>query len=320
LEEGLNVKVALIPDGHDPDSYIRLTGAAGFAEFIKREKKDVILFQVQVALQDAGDDSQKKSALVNQVAETISRINKTEDFTRQDDYIRRSAELLKIDEAGLHALVNKFIREKIGKQEQQTKNEERVYHDAETGVAEPPPDDDTINLLFRDEQHERNIVRVLIESGIRQWEEDTLVADYILGEATDTELFDNKQLVQMMDLYKEWFAEGREPVARDFLYSDDKVVAATVVSLVEFPYEISPKWGSKFDMPVPDREAVYREDVMSSVFYLQMRKIKRLIEENQKDLEQPHTEEETEMLMQTHQLLKQQEIELSKRTGMTIYK
>lgn len=320
LEEGLNVKVALIPDGHDPDSYIRLVGASGFTEFINREKKDVILFQVQVALKDAGDDSQKKSALVNQVAETISRINKTEDFTRQDDYIRRSAELLKIDEAGLHALVNKFIRDKIGKQETQAKFQEPVHFDQETGEVLSPQDDETINLLFRDEQHERNIVRVLIESGIRPWEEGALVADYILGEATDTELFDNKQLVQMMELYKEWYQQGREPVARDFLYAENKAVSATVVSLVEFPYEISPKWGSKFDMPVPDREAVYREDVISSVYYLQMRKIKRLIEENQKDLEQPHTDEETELLMQTHQLLKQQEIELSKRTGMAIYK
>jgi DNA primase len=318
LEEGLNVKVALIPDGHDPDSYIRLVGPTGFAEFIAREKKDVVLFQLQVALKDAGDDSQKKSSLVNQVAETISRINKAEDFTRQQDYIRRCSQILNIDEAGLYALVNKFIRDKIGKEEQRLPVNEAIHHEPET--QKQTYDDDTLNLLFRDELHERNIVRVLIESGIRPWEEETRVADYILGEATDTELFDNKQLVQMMDLYKEWYQQGREPLARDFLYSDDKTIAATVVSLVEFPYEVSPNWGARFDMPVPEREAVYREDVTSSVFYLQMRKIKRLIEENQKDLGQPHTAEETELLLHTHQLLKQQEVELSKRTGMVIFK
>jgi DNA primase len=320
LEEGLNVKVALIPDGHDPDSYIRLVGNTGFTEFIAREKKDVVLFQVQVALKDAGDDSQKKSSLVNQVAETISRINKAEDFTRQQDYIRQCSQILNIDEAGLYALVNKLIRDKISKEEQRQPANEAIQHEPEAGTQKQPYDDDTLNLLFRDELHERNIVRVLIESGIRPWEEETRVADYILGEATDTELFDNKQLVQMMELYKEWYQQGREPMARDFLYSDDKTVAATVVSLVEFPYEVSPNWGAKFDMPVPEREAVYREDVTSSVFYLQMRKIKRLIEENQKDLEQPHTEEETELLLQTHQLLKQQEVELSRRTGMVIFK
>lgn len=322
LEEGLNVKVALLPDGHDPDSYIRFAGAAGFTDFINKEKKDVILFQIQVALQDAGDDSQKRSALVNQVAETISRINKAEDFTKQQDYIRRSAELLKVDEAGLYALVNKFIREKISKEQPRIPNDQQPYdpYDQPEGTGQAPMDDDTMNLLFRDELHERNIVRVLIESGIRPWHEDTRVADYILGEATDTELFDNKQLVRMMELYKEWYDLGREPVSRDFMYFDDKTVAVTVASLIEFPYEVSPNWGAKFDMPVPEREAVYMNDVTSSVFYLQMRKIKRLIEENQKDLEQPHTEQEREMLLQTHKMLKENEVELSKRTGTVIYK
>lgn len=74
--------------------------------------KDFILFQLDIALKDAGDDTNKRSVVVNQIAETISKINKAEDFTKQQDYIRKSAELLKIDESGLHNLVNKFIREK----------------------------------------------------------------------------------------------------------------------------------------------------------------------------------------------------------------
>src|SRR3984885_7832575 len=115
LEEGLNVKLVLIPDNEDPDSYVNKVGASRFQEFVEANKKDFILFQLEVMLQDAGNDVNKKSTVVNQVAETISRINKAEDFTRQQDYIRRSADLLKIDENGLNSLVNKFIRERIGK-------------------------------------------------------------------------------------------------------------------------------------------------------------------------------------------------------------
>ena len=65
----------------------------------------------------------KKSAAVNQIAETISRINKTEDFTKQQDYIKQAAQLLKIEEEGLHALVNKFLRDKITKEENRTNRE-----------------------------------------------------------------------------------------------------------------------------------------------------------------------------------------------------
>src|SRR5690606_28847162 len=83
LEEGLNVKLVLIPDKEDPDSYVNKVGAAAFREFIAAEKKDFILFQLEVALKEAGGDSARKATLVNQIAETISKINKAEDFTRQ---------------------------------------------------------------------------------------------------------------------------------------------------------------------------------------------------------------------------------------------
>src|SRR6187401_2468492 len=111
LEEGLNVQLVLIPDNEDPDSYVNKVGASAFKDFVQKNKKDVVLFQLEVALKDAGKDNNRKSGLVNQIAETISRINKAEDFTKQQDYIRQCADLLKIEETGLNTLVNKFIRE-----------------------------------------------------------------------------------------------------------------------------------------------------------------------------------------------------------------
>ncbi|MEP6710804.1 MAG: DNA primase, partial [Ferruginibacter sp.] len=96
LEEGLNVKLVLIPDKEDPDSYVNKVGAEAFKDFVKENKKDFVLFQLGLALSDAGNDSTKKSLIVNQVAETISKINKTEEFTRRQDYIKQVSEILKI--------------------------------------------------------------------------------------------------------------------------------------------------------------------------------------------------------------------------------
>ncbi|MBC7867796.1 MAG: DNA primase, partial [Gloeobacteraceae cyanobacterium ES-bin-316] len=77
LEERLNVKLVLIPDKEDPDSYVNKIGAEAFKIFVNTNKKDFILFQLEIALSDAGNDSGKKSAVVNQVAETIAKINRT---------------------------------------------------------------------------------------------------------------------------------------------------------------------------------------------------------------------------------------------------
>ena len=98
LEEGLNVKLVLLPNQEDPDSYINKNAATSFTSFIRDNKKDFILFQLEYALKDAGDDTNKRSQVVNRIAESISKINKAEDFTKQQDYIHKTAELLKIDE------------------------------------------------------------------------------------------------------------------------------------------------------------------------------------------------------------------------------
>ena len=101
LEEGLNVKMVLIPDREDPDSYVNKIGASSFRSFIAENKKDFILFQLEISLKEAGTDSVKKAGVVNQVAETIAKMNKVEDFTKQQDYIHQCSQLLAIDEAGV---------------------------------------------------------------------------------------------------------------------------------------------------------------------------------------------------------------------------
>ncbi|MEY4382422.1 MAG: hypothetical protein RJA92_1802, partial [Bacteroidota bacterium] len=124
LEEGLNVRLVLIPDNEDPDSYVNKVGTTAFNEFVATSKKDFIIFQLEVMLQEAGSDVSKKSAVVNQVAETLSKINKAEDFTKQQDYIRKCSSLLRIDETGLTNLVNKFKRDILVKQEKKMPFEE----------------------------------------------------------------------------------------------------------------------------------------------------------------------------------------------------
>ncbi len=313
LEQGLQVKVVLIPDGEDPDSYVQKVGAVAFGEFIKANKQDVVLFQLKVALQQAGDDSAAKSALVNQIAETISKINKSEDFTRQQDYIKQCSTLLKIDEQGLHHLVNKFIREKNNKFEAEEKRDELIQNNEDDNV----PDDDTLSIIFKDELQERNIARVLIEYGNKPYKNDNLVADFIFKEGIDMELFDNKEIVKLIELYRSKFNNGEFIETNDFLYHSDLKIAKAVVSLIEFPHEVSAKWLEKYEIKTATKDSIYIEDVESSIFYLQLRKIKRMIVTNQTEM-QTVTEEELPIHLEIHNILKKQEMELSKKVGMVI--
>jgi len=93
-----------------------------------------------------------------------------------------------------------------------------------------------------------------------------------------------------------------------------------VVGLMDTRYELSVNWKEHYDGPIPTRETTYKEEVLSTLTYLKLRKIKRLIEENQRDLEKAKSTEEQLNLLQTHQHLKQLEMELTKNYGTVIYK
>ncbi|MGG9971717.1 DNA primase [Ferruginibacter sp. SUN002] len=323
LEESLNVRLVLIPDKEDPDSYVNKVGAAAFNEFIANNKKDFILFQLETSLKEVGTDTTKKSALVNRVAETISKINKAEDFTKQDDYIKQCAQLLKIDESGLHTLVNKFIREKITKEENRQNRDEIFSNNDQQSGTYTPEDDDAAALLNKDEQHERAIVRSLIEFGTRDWDEEKKVADYFFEHIPIDELdefIENKNLIPAIRTYHTWYKEGLEPNAKSFLYHEDMELSSLVVGLMDYNYEISPNWKEVFDGKIFTRDELYKEEVFSTLNYLKLKKTKRMIETNQQDLEKPHTAEEQLILLQTHQYLKNIEIELTKQLGTVIFK
>jgi len=352
LEEGLNVKLVLIPDKEDPDSYVNKVGASAFSEFIQRNKKDFILFQLEVALKDAGNDSVKKSEVVNRMAETISKINKVEDFTKQQDYIKQCSEILKIEESGLHALVNKFIRDKITVQERKQPFEDAKQLEENAKRAEESGyDDATFNLLFKDDLQEREVARILLEYGKNNWDEERLVAEFIFDEMVDESLIDNKEVLQLIKIFKDELLRNPELVNRNyFVYHADPKLSALAVSLLNFPFEESDHWKKEYSQSTGYQKSLFKqsyedfiktlakenesqlmgflkmgedksnEGVESAVNYLKLRKVKRMLLENQLDLEKPHTEEEFGMLHQTHEHLKQMEIELSKKMGAVILK
>jgi DNA primase len=323
LEEGLDVKLVLIPDKEDPDSYVRKVGASAFRDFIAANKKDFILFQLEIALKDAGGDSNKKAELVNRMAETISRINKAEDFTRQQDYIRQCSEILRIEEAGMHTLVNKFIRDRVTKQENRAAAQEAaVAADAREQPADAvPADDESLSLLFKHEQNERGVIRSLMEYGLKPWDEQVSVADYIFSECADLyEMIDNKRLLKILDIYKDWYESGFEPTLKNFLYHEDQELSMLAVSVVDFKYELSPNWKNHYEGKISSPQELYREDVRSSMRYLRYKKIMRLMEENQRDLLKPHTQEEWLILADTHNHLKEIARSLAKEVGMTYFR
>lgn len=349
LEEGLEVKLVLIPDGDDPDSYVNKVGTTPFKNFVAANKKDVILFQLEVALQEAGTDSAQKAKVINRIAESISRINKAEDFTKQQDYIKQCAALLKIEEAGLHNLVNKYIRDRIAQQERRLPAAEaRTFEENAKQSAETEFNDATYTLLFKDELQEKEVARVLIEFGHRPWDQHSTIADYIFDEIDET-LLENDQVIQLFKLYQQQRKKGDfNQETQFFIHHSDQQLSAFAVSLLHFPHEESDRWKQEFNLTSGYQSSLFTksyedfidtispenketllsylqseedktpESIRSAVHYLKLKKIKRMLLDNQRDLENEKDNQEIKVLLQTHEHLKKLEKVLADAVGSVI--
>jgi len=327
LDEGLNVRLVLIPDGEDPDSYVRLVGAQAFNEFIQKEKKDFILFQLQVSLQEAGNDSVKKSQVVNQVAESISRINRAEDFTRRQDYIKQVSGMLKVEEAGFTNLVNTIIRDRISREENRQRQKQEPEPATDSVEQSTPESQAGTQLLNAYEKHEQAIIRCLIEYGLKPWNDQMTVAQYIfqeLEEAPDdySENIANPVHLKILQLYKIWYHDGLEPNYQSFSYSEDPEISQAVVNLAVIDQDISPNWKKHYEGYIPTREDLYRDEVRSTIAYLKLRNIHRQMEENQSEMEKSTDIDQQMISLKVHALLKQKELEILEmiKVGTVIFK
>ncbi|MEN0055974.1 MAG: DNA primase, partial [Mucilaginibacter sp.] len=160
LEAGLNVKVVSFPDGHDPDSYVRLVGTNAFKKHIEESKKDFILYKATLLLKDAGNDPIKKAEIIREIVESIAKIP---DSIKASVFIKECSYLLQIDERSLLSELNKMRQAKAKKDGQQQQQSSRFN--------EPPPDEPNffdepeIKEAKDESAQEKEIIRLLLLYG-----------------------------------------------------------------------------------------------------------------------------------------------------------
>ena len=123
LEHGLNIKVLLLPDGDDPDSFARKHTAEEYVDYINQHQVDFIRFKTDLLLRDAGTDVRARATVINNIAESIARIDDT--ITRSL-YITECASLTRVREENIIEAVNSTRnRLKLAKIQENTRDKAR---------------------------------------------------------------------------------------------------------------------------------------------------------------------------------------------------
>lgn len=137
LEEGMNIKVCLLPDGEDPDSFARKHNATEFQKFIQDNETDFIRFKTNLLLEDAGKDPIKRAELIGNLVQSISII--PEAIVR-DVYIKECSQLLRVEDKLLVSEVAKRRETQAEKQAEQRNRETRKNNAARDAAQTPLPD------------------------------------------------------------------------------------------------------------------------------------------------------------------------------------
>lgn len=319
LEEGMNVKVVVLPDGEDPDSYAKSHGADATLEYIAGHQKDFIFFKSDILLKDAGNDPTKKTTAIRGLVESIALIN---DPIRRAYYTRECGKLADLPEQMLISEVNKqmLLNGKKKGQSDKQENEQMQEHLNTDVIAPPQPREQTINLFVQ----EKDILRVLFRHGHRmiekEGEEPLSAAEYILFEIGGIPLM-NDVFQKVLDAYKQLLNEGKNPeeLNNHQLYTDPDI-RNFVIDLHTSPYELSKSW-KEHNIIIRDEEDVWEQDIDSAIDrYSYLRIFQELKEIDKKIKETPEDQYEDIIILLTQKKNYQEhKKELAKKLGTVIF-
>lgn len=139
LEEGLNVKLVVFPEGEDPDSYVQKIGSEDFIKHIQKDATDFITFKAELFLKEAGNDPFKRAELIKDMVGSISKIP---DSIKRSIFFQKTASLMQIDEQLLISESNKITIERgrqKDKDRERDNNRQRLQSDLPKGVTLSKP-------------------------------------------------------------------------------------------------------------------------------------------------------------------------------------
>ncbi len=336
LEQDMNVKVVLLPEGEDPDSYLKKVGTTVFKEYIDKEAKDFILFKTQLLLEEAAGDPIKKANLIKDIVESIAKIP---DPIKRSVFVKECSTVMDVEEQILVNEVNKIFNRNIQKKRLQksakiNQSLQALAEDVQ-GIEVPFPTEEefsTKTIVSKpsrsgNEFQEKDIIRLLLEFGeeLMDKEEALTVAHYILANVEEVvEDFENPVYKKIALECYELLGQEKAVARQHFIQHQDEEIKQTTLNLLSSPYEYSPNWEKIHDQPLQTQkkpEDNFINDTLSSVNRFKLKSIIKLCAQNQERIKEAFSEgDEIKgfQLMKVQQVLNEKRKIMAEQLGGTV--
>ena len=340
LADGMNVKVLLLPDGEDPDSFAQGRGATEFQKYIETHQVDFIRFKVNLLMEDAQDDPYSRSELIKSITQSISVI---QDPIVRSVYITECSQIMKIDERLLINDVNRRQREQAQaapQPQRQTQSADENEQNPKPTVAESTPEEPAPEPEISAEDKLRQQVRALKRDGLGTMmekerllsqlivryggkvmctfqnedgqEQDMTVGQFIVGSLQNDGLeFRHPVYKRFVELMSEHLEDKDFNTEKFFMSHPETFVSLTAASLMEERYQLSAIFQD--NKPVEDGQRLLQltRHIMSDY---QMEVLRLEIKDIEKQMQDPVTLESPDKLMELQRRYQQL---LSARTELS---
>lgn len=251
LEEGLNVKVVLFPDGDDPDSFAKKHSSSEIEDYIGDNSKDFVVFKSDVLLKDAGGDPVKKAGLIRDIITSISVIP---DAIKRQVYLREVASLFGMEEQVLITEITKLRKNKQGDKSSVPTEIEIKPEPTEQAITP-----DNVDLLYHQEY---DLIRILLHYGLlyipvqsiekddegneRYVDVEIPVVHFITGEIENDELEIEHPIFKLIyEELRDNYEQGVLLEVTHFLRHQNAEIARTAADILSDKHEVSPNWSEQ---------------------------------------------------------------------------
>ena len=297
LEEGINVRIVLLPDGEDPDSYSRKVSNEEFSKYLREKETDFIRFKTELLVREASNDPVKKATLIRDIVRSVAVI--PEAITRTI-YIKECSSYLEIAESVLYHEVNKM-------RQQRTFQDRNRYPGPQDLPVPPPVLPKSIKVDATTYVSEKEIIRLLLKfgsvvlsrkiSGENGEEEAITVADYIVKEITDDDLHvDNPVFKKIFDEFSFAVSQGTFIGEKQFVKHEDPEISKLSADLLSEPHTLSRIFASK-QTYVETEDMKLKEIVPDVVLKFKGDKIKVRLKEIMAQLEEAVKEDDPQKIL-----------------------
>ncbi len=284
LSQNLHPQVVLLPEGEDPDSYLRNLGIEAFEHYIQTHTEDFLPFKARILLKGAANNPLKKSNALKEVVQSLAYVS---DIVRRHVYIQECARIFDMEESIIVHTLNGILRRMAKRAHlQRIGDDDEVVQESPPTAVPQPFDTQT------DYYKERALVEVLMRYGHIPYDEENGISiyDFILKNIRDIrDKLETPLFQKIIDEAYQMSDSSTPPTLDYYLQHSDEAIRNLAIELSVSPYEYSPNWETKYMIyseQAKRGDALYREIARKAVLNLKLAKINRMLADNQREIEQ----------------------------------